>query len=253
MGLGIGDRVYLLDGRGNRHFLRLSDGLVRVGGLGLVDSSRMLGGDEGMRLEVVDREYVVLRPGVLEEMESVERGAQVVTPKDAADIVLRTSLSPGDVVIESGAGSGALTLALLNAVAPDGRVISVEAREDFASKARHNVSMSPHAALWECVIGDSTDVSLDVGADAVVLDMPTPWDALDNLIGNLRGGGRFCAYVPTVNQLERVMVRMRELDMVETYSIETLQRQMVVHEGGVRPSFDMLGHTGYMAFGRRTV
>jgi tRNA (adenine57-N1/adenine58-N1)-methyltransferase len=84
-----------------------------------------------------------------------------------------------------------------------------------------------------------------------VLDIPNPWDAMENVSKSLRIGGYACCYVPNVNQLETAVKKMREVGLAEIVSLETLQREMVVHEGGVRPSFDMLGHTGYLSFGRR--
>ncbi len=244
--------VHLLDERGKRHQVTLDGGMVKVTGLGLVDTGRMVGMPDGSRLEIANHRFVMLRPGVYEHMISLDRGAQIIIPKDAAEIVLRTSLSAGDVVIESGVGSGALAMALLNAVSPGGRVISVEMREDFAKRAGRNIARLGLDG-WECVIGDACDVQLDVTADAVILDMPVPWAAISNLDRNLRPGGRVCAYTPNINQLEATVIALRDMGYVDVCSIETLQREMEVHAGGVRPSFDMLGHTGYLTFGRKTV
>ena len=99
-------------------------------------------------------------------------------------------------------------------------------------------------------IGDARTASLEGGFDALVMDMPSPWEALENLDRNLRLGGRFCAYVPNVNQLESTVRSLRDKGYLEVWALENLQREMEVHAGGVRPSFEMLGHTGYLGFGR---
>ncbi|MCU0860942.1 MAG: methyltransferase domain-containing protein [Methanomassiliicoccales archaeon] len=188
-----GDLIYLLDDRGRRHFLILSGGMMKVAGLGVIDGSRLVDRPEGSVLRVGERGFHALRPGANELMESLDRGPQVITPKDAATIVFRLDLKPGDAVLESGVGSGSLTTALLNAVGAEGLVISVELREEFAAKARRNVERSPFAKAWDLRIGDVASVAVEAQVDAVALDVPAPWLALENVNGFLRPGGRLCA------------------------------------------------------------
>ncbi len=245
-----GDLIYILDERGRRHWLHLNEGMIKVAGLGVLDGDRMLRLDSGDRLDIGGSELFVMEPGIPELIDSLDRGAQIITPKDAETIIFRLSLSCGDTVLEGGAGSGALTIALLNAVGDDGRVISVEMREDFAKKARKNVERAGLSRNWEIRIGDVRDLERDLDVDAVVLDIPDPWLALDSVGGVLRPGGRFCAYVPNANQVESTVRSLRESGFLEVYALENLQRGIEVHEGGVRPSFDMLGHTGYLVFAR---
>jgi tRNA (adenine57-N1/adenine58-N1)-methyltransferase len=166
-------------------------------------------------------------------------------------IPLHLDIGPGSRVIEGGVGSGALTLVLLKAVGPTGRVYSYESRQDYADVARRNIALSENEPSWELKIGDICTAKLESDVDAVALDIPNPWDAMVNVSRALRIGGYACCYVPNANQLETAVKKMREVGLAEIISLETLQREMVVHEGGVRPSFDMLGHTGYLSFGRR--
>jgi len=248
-----GDLVYLLDERGKRYWTTLSPGMLKVTGLGVVNGAKLIGMPEGTRIAIGERRFAVLRPGAVELMDSLERGPQIIMPKDAATILLKLDLKPGDVVLESGVGSGSLTTALLNAVGADGMVISVELREDFASKARRNVERSPFARAWDLRIGNILDAPVEGEVDAVVLDMPTPWEALENLETFLRPGGRFCAYIPNINQVEDTVWALRGRGYVEIEALENIQRQLEVHEGGVRPSFVPMGHTGYMVFARRAL
>ena len=64
--------------------------------------------------------------------------------------------------------------------------------------------------------------------------------------------GHFCSYSPTMNQVEKTVKTLRKHNFIEIKTFETLQREIVVGERGVRPSFDMLGHTGYLTFARKT-
>lgn len=248
-----GELVYLLDDRGKRHFLRIGEGMVKVLGLGVFDSSRLLDVEEGTRIEFAGSVFVVLKPKATELMESLERGAQVIMPKDAATIVFRLGIGSGETVIEAGVGSGSLTTALLFAVGPTGRVISIELRGDHADKASRNIERTGLADRWRLIVGDAKNVDVGSTADCLVLDLPAPWEALDNLGARLRGGGRLCAYVPNTNQVQETVNALRKQGYVEVEALENIQRGIEVHEGGVRPSFEMLGHTGYLIFARKTL
>ncbi|HUL39741.1 MAG TPA: tRNA (adenine-N1)-methyltransferase [Methanomassiliicoccales archaeon] len=248
-----GELVYLLDEKGRRHWLQLASGMVKMPGLGVVNASKLIGQEEGSTIVLGDMRLVVLRPGAQELMESLDRGPQIILPKDAATIVFKLDLKPGDAVVESGVGSGSLTTALLNAVGAEGMVVSIEIREEFASKARRNVARSPFAKAWDIRIGDVVSAPVEAEVDAVVLDMPNPWDALPNVGRFLRPGGRFCAYVPNANQVEKLVWALRSSGYVEIEALENMQRRLEVHEGGVRPSYESMGHTGYMVFARRSL
>jgi len=245
-----GDLIYLLDSRGRRHWFVLTGGMIKVPSLGVVNGDKLIGASSGSRITIGGENFWVLDPGVPELMASIERRTQIITPKDAETILFRLSLKSGDRVLEGGVGSGALTLALLHAVSPDGLVISVEKREDHASRARRNIERAGKSGCWRLIIGDLREMELEEEVDALVLDIPDPWIGLEAIIRPLRKGGRLCAYLPNANQVENTVRALRQSGFVEVYALETLQREIEVHPGGVRPSFEMLGHTGYLVFGR---
>ncbi|HSV42594.1 MAG TPA: methyltransferase domain-containing protein [Methanomassiliicoccales archaeon] len=245
-----GRLAFLLDERGKKHWMRLERTMIKVPSLGVVDGNKLMEAGDGGNVTIAGKKFFLLSPGVMDLMETVERGAQIITPKDAATIVFQLDLKDGDTVLEAGLGSGALTTALLHSIAPTGKVLSVEIRNDFTDKGRRNVNRSWAGHLWELRVGDIRTEKLDILVDAVVLDMPDPWEALPNVRNYLRCGGRLCAYVPNANQLELVVKRMREMGFIEVRALENIQREMEVHDMGVRPSYEMLGHTGYLAFGR---
>ena len=140
-----GQLVFLLDEKGRRHWLRLERGMVKVQSLGVVDGERLLQAEDGARLVLAGKPFVLFTPGTIDLMGSLERGAQVITPKDAATIVLGLDLKDGDVVIEAGLGSASLTVALLASVAPNGKVVSVELRSEFLDKGRRNINRTSNA------------------------------------------------------------------------------------------------------------
>lgn len=245
------ETIYLVDDSGKRIWLRASNEMLKIPALGTIDGSRIMGLDDGSKINIVGKDYHVFRPGVIELMESLDRGAQVIIPKDAATILLNCDIKDGKTVLEVGAGSGGLTTALLNAVSPNGKVHTLEFKEDNAKRALKNVRRTGLDKNWEYTIGDARNTKPDIVADALIMDMPDPWLALENLYDNLRPGGRICSYVPNMNQAEAIVNALREKGFAEVYALENMQRGLEVHPGGVRPSFEMLGHTGYLIFGRK--
>jgi tRNA (adenine57-N1/adenine58-N1)-methyltransferase len=182
------------------------------------------------------------------------RGATVVYPKDAAQIVGLADIFPGAHVVEAGAGSGALTCSLLRAVGEHGSVSSYERRADFAEVARSNVErfFGAPPANWRLTLGDLAEACTDTEADRVVLDMLAPWEVLEVAGGALVPGGVLCGYVATTTQLSRLVEALREHGgFAEPQPWETLVRGWHVDGLAVRPEHRMIGHTGFLVTARR--
>lgn len=246
-----GTTVLLVAESGGRHILRARRGMIEVGGLGVVDGNAVCDGTFGDAVAIAGRRFKVVRPSIRDVLASIDRKAQIISPKDSFPIPMYLDVGCGSRVIEAGAGSGAMTLVLLKAVAPDGRVYTYETREDHASVARKNVSRSGLSSCWQLTIGDVCSDVKEEDVDAAVLDIPEPWDALESVYGALRPGGHVCCYIPNMNQLEATANALRDLGFADLLCLEILQREMNVHKRGVRPSSEMMGHTGYLAFGRK--
>lgn len=246
-----GDIVVLVDRKGGRHLVRLSGGKERVGRVGLVDTASLVGLAGGASVHIGSASFTVLTPTVLDKVAAIERRAQIVVPRDAALIALHADVKAGDLVVEGGAGSGALSIVLLHLLRPGGRLVTYELREDHAQVAIANVERSGLSEGHEVRIGDvATDVT-ETGVDAMVLDVPEPWRAVPTCHRALGAGGRFVSYSPTVGQVERTHQALREAGFWEVRTFETLERELVVGPGGTRPSFEMLGHTGYTTVARK--
>lgn len=245
-----GDTVLLKDAHGTM-LVRVQEDMVPLGrGRGAISRDRIVGRMPGDRLMVGSRELVMLRPDILDILENLERGAQIILPRDSAFITMFLGLSSGCTVIEGGAGSGGLTLALLNSVAPTGRVRTYEVRKEHLDLTMANVKMAGLEGLWEPRVGDVRKDPDDRSVDAFVLDIPDPESAVMTASSCLRTGGRFCAFVPTMNQVERTVSALDLAGFTEPKAFENIQRQLSVKTGAVRPSTDMLGHTGYIILAR---
>jgi tRNA (adenine57-N1/adenine58-N1)-methyltransferase len=251
MTFDLGDIVVLVDRKGGRYLVRLSGEKERVGKVGLVDTASLEGLTGGAAVNIGSASFTVLAPTVLDKVAAIERRAQIVVPRDAALIALNADVKAGDLVVEGGAGSGALSIVLLHLLRPGGRLVTYELREDHAQVAIANVERSGLSEGHEVRIGDvATDVT-ETDVDAVVLDVPEPWRAVPACKMALKAGGRLVSYSPTVGQVERTHRALREEGFWEVRTFETLERELVVGPGGTRPSFEMLGHTGYTTVARK--
>jgi tRNA (adenine57-N1/adenine58-N1)-methyltransferase catalytic subunit len=253
-----GDWVRLTDPKGRRHNVLLEDGRQFFTNRGSIDHDAMIGRPEGVVVQSSGgTDYLVFRPLLSEYVVSMKRGAAVVYPKDAAQIVAMADIFPGARVVEAGAGSGSLTCALLRAVGEHGQVTSYERREDFADIARANVEKffgGAHPA-WRLVVGDLAESladAADAEVDRVVLDMLAPWECVAAAADALVAGGLVCAYVATTPQLSRVVETLRAHgEFTDPHAFETLLRSWHVEGLAVRPDHKMNGHTGFLVTARR--
>jgi tRNA (adenine57-N1/adenine58-N1)-methyltransferase catalytic subunit len=198
----------------------------------------------------------VLRPTLAEYVLDMPRGAQVIYPKDLAMVMFWADIHPGARVLEAGMGSGALTLALLRAVGPEGKVISYEQREDFARRALANIHLRMGEVTNLAVRLRPVEEGLgeEEGVDRAVFDLPEPWHLVEPVARVLRSGGIFLSYVPTIiqsHQLSEALRRHRGYTLVETF--ETLFRPWNIDGTSVRPFHRMVAHTGFITVARRVV
>lgn len=259
--LRAGEWVRLTDSKGRRHNICLEAGKRFFSNRGHFEHDELIGREEGFTVtSSAGGEYLVFRPLLSEFVVSMPRGAAVVYPKDAAQIVALADIFPGADVVEAGVGSGALTCSLLRAVGPFGTVTSYERREEFADVARRNVHQffgapegESHPA-WRLTVGDLAEELTTSGtrADRVILDMLAPWECLDATAEALRPGGIVCAYVATTTQLSRFVETVRvHGGFTDPQAWESLVRDWHVEGLAVRPGHKMIGHTAFLVTARR--
>lgn len=249
-----GDRVQLTDPKGRLHTVVLEPGRTFHTHRGGVAHDDLIGRPEGVLVTAASgTAYLALRPLLSDYVLSMPRGAQVVYPKDAAQIVHLGDVFPGASVLEAGAGSGALTCSLLRAVGDGGRVVSYERRPEFAAVARTNVERffgGPHPA-WDLKVGEAAEAT-ERDVDRVVLDLLAPWELLDTVSAALTPGGVLIGYVATTTQLSRLIEGLREHGtFTEPAAWESLVRPWHVVGLAVRPDHRMVAHTAFLVSARR--
>ncbi|UQU68117.1 tRNA (adenine-N1)-methyltransferase [Couchioplanes caeruleus] len=249
-----GDRVQLTDPKNRMHTIVLEPGKAFHTHRGALEHDALIGLPDG---SVVTSSggtaYLALRPLLSDYVLSMPRGAQVIYPKDAAQIVAMGDIFPGAKVMEAGVGSGALTCSLLRAVGGSGELHSYELREDFAAIARKNVESffgGPHPG-WHLHHGDVAGAT-GTGFDRIILDMLTPWEALDMVEKALVPGGVFIGYVATTPQLSELVEALRERGgWTEPRAWESLIRDWHAEGLAVRPDHRMIAHTAFLVSARK--
>jgi tRNA (adenine57-N1/adenine58-N1)-methyltransferase len=251
----VGERVQLSDPKGRLHTVTLAPGMQFHTHRGAIEHDALIGAAEGSVVgSTSGTQYLALRPLLVDFVLSMPRGAAVIYPKDAAQILTMGDICPGATVLEAGAGSGALTCALLRAVGPTGRVVSYEVRDDHADVAGRNVEtfFGRQPQNWLLRRADAAEHPAEEQVDRVVLDMLSPWEVLARLAGALRPGGVLIGYVATATQLSRLVEAVRTHGgFTEPTAWETFVRGWHVVGLAVRPEHRMIGHTAFLVSTRR--
>ena len=255
----LGDRVQLTGPKARLHTITLREGGELHTHHGVLKHEQLVGQPDGSVVaNSGGHEYLALRPLLRDFVMSMPRGAAIVYPKDAAQILAEADIFPGARVVEAGVGSGALSLWLLRAIGPEGRLVSFERRDDFAAVAKANVETFTGATPgnWDVVVGDlATELPqavAEASVDRVVLDMLAPWECIDVVADALTPGGVVVCYVATATQLSRVAEYIRATGLfTEPDANETMVRGWHVEGLAVRPDHRMVAHTGFLVWARR--
>ncbi|HXF83352.1 MAG TPA: tRNA (adenine-N1)-methyltransferase [bacterium] len=252
--LQAGEPVLLIDRKARRYLITLKPGAVSDLRGGKLAHDLLIGTVEGRPVASTRGEtFLLLRPTLADYVLEMPRGAQVIYPKDLSVILLAADIYPGATVLEAGTGSGALTMTLLRAVGPTGRVYSYEIREAFARIARQNIER--YLGAVETLTMRAQDVYdgiPDRPLDRVLLDVPEPWRAVGHAAAALRPGGIFLSYLPTVPQTAQLVAALRASGAFALFeTIETLLRPWTIEGQSVRPAHRMVAHTAFITTARR--
>ena len=221
---------------------------------GYVKLDELVGKDFGSTFQSsLGAMFTALRPTLSDYIMKSSRNTQITYPKDAALIVMFSSIGPGSRVVESGTGTGALTTALAHYVKPNGKVYTYELREEFQKNAEKNLKRSNLLDFVELKSGDVTMGIEERDVDAVVLDLATPWLVIPHAYEALKPSGTLVSFSPTIDQVVKATEALRENDFILIDTIECIMRAMQVERGKTRPQTLMTGHTGYITYARKAL
>jgi tRNA (adenine57-N1/adenine58-N1)-methyltransferase len=246
----IGPKALLVDNKGRRYLVTLKENGEFHTHSGFIPHAAIASSRVGERLTTTKGgEYLVLRPTLEDFVLEMPRGAQVIYPKDLATMCMIGDVHHQSRVLETGVGSGALSMTLLRTGA---RVHGIELREDFANRARTNVeSFLGREVLdrYAVTIGDAYDGVSGGPFDRVMLDLPEPWRVVPNLYGQLDAGGILVAYTPSITQAVQVRQVLDER-WTEQRTMEVLHRTWHIEGMAVRPDHRMVAHTAFLTVAR---
>lgn len=286
-----GEKVQLTDRKGKMLTVMLQKGAVTQTDKGFLVHDLLIGSDEGSVVTTVSAQklkelrhefasetdeqttsqehkpwknarsqggwqYTLMRPRLNDFILSMPRGAQIMYPKDIAQVLSIGDIRNGMKILESGAGSGAMSIALLDAVGSQGSVTTVEIRSEFARIAQGNATVyfGEKPSWWRLLVGGFDEVVADLrphSFDRVVLDMLDPWNRVEVAWGALVPGGILTAYVTTTTQLSRLTETLRASESwTEPEILETMERSWKSDGLAVRPQHQMIGHTGFLVVSR---
>lgn len=282
--LRVGEKIQFTNRKGKRITAQLVAGGVTQTEHGLICHDDVIGQSEGVVITTVSAkretqqtivdpskssnkpwkaaraiggwDYVVMRPRMVDYVLSMPRGAQIMYPKDIAQVIALGDIRSGMRVLESGAGSGAMSLSLLDAVGECGKLTTIELRPDFARIAESNATLyyGKRPEWWNLLTGDFDSVAKTLDAhsvDRIMLDMLDPWNRLEQAHRVIVPGGVLIAYVTTTTQMSRMAEALRESGMwTEPEIQETLERTWKAQGLAVRPDHAMIGHTGFLIVSR---
>lgn len=250
-----GDPCLIYDAKGRRYLIELIPGREFQYHRGVLAHDEIIGTNEGSRHESsLGMKVVAVRPRLADYTLKMSRGATVVYPKDAGAILMWADIGPGQIVVEAGTGSGALTMALARAVVPGGKVISLERRPDHHERARKLIRgfFGEVPESIDLRVGEVEDVIAEAAPDRIVLDVPEPWHSVPLAAEHLSDGGVFCCYVPTVPQCQTAREALAAAGtFLDVMTFELLMREWAVEGRSVRPEHRMIGHTGFITVARK--
>ena len=247
-----GDLVLATDNKDRRYLFTLEvDGEFHCHA-GVMYHNDVIGSDSGSKIKTTkEKVYIVLDPTISDYILKMPRGAQVIYPKDHGTIITFADIFPGAKVLESGVGSGALSISLLRAIGPSGKLYGYEIREDFAAQAQRNVHRYMGAEQpWEVSVQDIYE-GIDLkDLDRIVLDLPEPWNVVEHAEKALVPGGLIISYVPSITQAAQLREKLSESKFGMEKTFETLLRGWHIEGKAVRPDHRMVAHTGFLTVAR---
>ncbi len=248
--LTAGEDVLLIDRKRRRYLVTLADDGEFHSHAGVLAHGELIGRPEGSTARTTHGQWLLaLRPTLSDVVLKMPRGAQVIYPKDLGPILMMADIQPGVRVLESGVGSGALSMAMLRCGA---EITGYELREDFAERARANVDRFAPAVAdrYRVELRDCYEGIDERHLDRIVLDLPEPWQVVPHAEVALRPGGILVAYTPTIGQASRLRQTLADSRFEFEETLEVLQRTWHIEGQSVRPDHRMVAHTGFLTSAR---
>ena len=247
-----GDLAQLVGLRHKHFIITLQEGTKFETHRGILQHDDLIGKPWGTQVfSHMGSPFFLLQPSLADLLIDLPRTTQILYPKDIGFILVTMGVGPGQKVMEAGTGSGSMTTALAYAVGPEGRVISYEIKQDVQNLARKNLSRFGLDSRVDFKLRDIQQGFDETDADSFFLDVPNPYDYIQQVRSALKPGGFLCCLIPTFNQVEKTLYALRQNRFAFVEVCELLLRYYKPEPSRIRPTDRMVAHTGFLVFGRR--
>ena len=247
-----GDLAQLVGLRHKHFILTLQAGAKFETHRGILQHDDLIGKPWGTQVfSHIGSPFFLLQPSLADLITELPRTTQILYPKDIGFILVTMGIGPGQTVLEAGTGSGSMTTALAYAVGPAGRVISYEVKPDVQNLARKNLTRFGLEASVDFKLRDIGQGFDESDVDSFFLDVPNPYDYLEQVRSTLKPGGHLCCLIPTFNQVEKTLQALRQTRFAFVEVCELLLRYYKAEPARIRPTDRMVAHTGFLVFARR--
>lgn len=251
------DLIFLILDQKRRWLVQVKSGGTFHTHRGIIEFNEIIGKNFGSVVfskpfETQGYKFFVLKPLPSDYILHMSRKTQIIYPEDTGLILVYSGIGPGSVIVEAGCGSGALTCILGNFVSPNGHIYSYDINEKSIKRAKLNVKKAELEDVVTIQYGDILNDDLQhKNVDVVVLDMATPWNAIEKIKNYLKYSGTVVSFSPTIEQVKKTVSAMKSQNFIEVNTYELIKRKIQVKENATRPEVRMIGHTGYLTFGRK--
>jgi len=249
-----GDLVQLVGLRHKSFIIRVTAGGKMESHRGVIKHDDLIGKPWGTKVTShLGNQFFILQPALGDLLKEMPRTTQIMYPKEIGFILVNMGIGEGQLVVEAGTGSGALTTALAFAVGKTGRVVSYEARPEMQALAMKNLTRLGLVDRVEFKLRDISEGFDETGVDALFLDVQNPYDFIAQVKTALKFGGFFGAILPTANQVSRLVLALRQNNFAFIDICELLLRYYKAEPERFRPVDRMIAHTGYLLFARPVI
>ncbi len=246
-----GDLVELASTQVKFFIIRVVNGAELQTHRGVVRHDDLIGKPWGTEIEShKGSPFFIMQPSITDIISSTKRNTQILYPKDIGYILLRLNIIPGSLVAEAGSGSGCFTQILAAMVGETGHVHSYEVRPEMISLAQKNISrldLQHRVTFHQQDITSGFDFN---NLNAIFLDLPNPYDYIEQVRESLTPGAFFGSLLPTSNQVSKTIISLRRNRFVFIDVCEILLRFYQAESEKFRPVDRMVAHTGYLIFAR---
>ncbi len=204
--------------------------------------------EPGDIIKLKGMEFIVLEPQPAYFSHVNLRKTQSIADKDISYMIFKTGIKPGMNILEIGIGIGTMSYALLNILNNNGSLTSIDVNPENIDISEKNVEEVIDTQNWRIINGDIKKIAGEI-FDAIVVDIPDPWNYMDSIASSLKPGGRVSFYLPNFNQLEKTVLSMEKNSIYHEESVELIKRNIIVRENATRPDNRMIGHTAYISIG----